>query len=157
MLHSPEYRRRYADFLKSDFPRVPITGDRSLFTALVDLGKDLCSLHLMESEASGQPAFPVVGDNRVAKVRYAPPTRHAPGRVFINGGQYFEGVAPQTWEFTIGGYRPAEKWLTDRKDRFLAFDDITHYRRICAALAETPRIMSRIDQQIESYGGWPLA
>ena len=157
VLHSPEYRHRYADFLKSDFPRVPLTSNRSLFTALVGLGESLASLHLMESEGDDQPAFPVVGDNRVAKVRFAPPTRHAPGRVFINGGQYFEGVTPETWAFTIGGYRPAEKWLKDRKNRVLTFDDITHYRRVCAALAETPRIMARIDQQIESHGGWPLA
>ena len=94
--------------------------------------------------------------NQVSKLRYAPPASSAPGRVFINRIQYFEGVTPETWAFTIGGYRPAEKWLKDRKDRVLAFDDITHYRRLCAALAETPRIMARIDDQIESHGDWPL-
>ena len=157
VLHSPEYRRRYADFLKSDFPRVPLTSNRALFTALVGLGQRLASLHLMEADGADQPAFPIAGNNQVSKLRYAPPASSAPGRVFINSGQYFEGVTPETWAFTIGGYRPAEKWLKDRKGRVLEFDDITHYRRVCAALAETPRIMSRIDQQIESYGGWPLA
>ena len=157
VLHSREYRRRYADFLKSDFPRVPLTSNRALFTALVGLGQRLASLHLMEADGADQPAFPIAGNNQVSKLRYAPPASSAPGRVFINSGQYFEGVTPETWAFTIGGYRPAEKWLKDRKGRVLEFDDITHYRRVCAALAETPRIMSRIDQQIESYGGWPLA
>ena len=156
MLHSPEYRRRYADFLKSDFPRVPLTANRSLFTALVRLGQSLASLHLMESEGDNLPAFPKVGDNRVDKVRYAPPNNGALGRVFINRDQYFEGVTPETWEFTIGGYRPAEKWLKDRRRRTLTYEDIAHYRRICAALAETPRIMAHIDQAIESHGGWPL-
>ena len=90
------------------------------------------------------------------KVRYAPPADDSQGRVFINRNQYFEGVTRETWEFSIGGYRPAEKWLKDRRRRTLSYDDITHYRRICAALAETPRIMTRIDAAIESHGGWPL-
>ena len=83
---------------------------------------------------------------------YAPPQK----RVWINGEQYFDGVAPDTWEFTIGGYQPAEKWLKDRKNRPLSYDDIAHYCRLCAALAETPRIMASIDETIEAYGGWPL-
>ena len=89
-------------------------------------------------------------------MRYAPPTSDNPGRVFINRDQYFEFVAPETWEFTIGGYRPAEKWLKDRRRKTLSYEDILHYRRICAVLAETPRLMARIDEAIESHGGWPL-
>ncbi len=157
VLHSPEYRRRYADFLKSDFPRIPLTGDRALFAALAGLGKRLAALHLMEAEGEAAPAFPCTGSNLVSKIRYAPPNGGLPGRVWINPEQYFEGVAPETWAFAIGGYRPAEKWLKDRKGRVLSFDDIARYRRICAALAETPRIMTRIDREIDARGGWPLA
>ena len=156
VLHSPKYRLRYAEFLKLDFPRVPLTSNLALFAALVEQGKRLTSLHLLESEAEAQPAYDVVGDNRVVKVRYAPPTDTALGRVHINSNQYFEGVTPETWEFTIGGYRPAEKWLKDRKGRILSIADIIHYRRTCAVLAETPRVMARIDEAIEAHGGWPL-
>ena len=156
VLHSPEYRRRYADFLKSDFARVPLTGDRSLFAALVDLGKRLTSLHLMESEGGAEPSFPMTGDNCVDNVRYRPPVNGSPGRVYINRDQYFDSVSPETWEFTIGGYRPAEKWLKDRRRRTLSYEDITHYRRICAALVETPRVMAQIDETIDTHGGWPL-
>ena len=152
VLHSPEYRRRYADFLKSDFPRVPTTNCGALFKSLAALGKRLTALHLMEADDGEAPVFPVSGDNRVEKVSYAPPQR----RVWINSEQYFDGVAPDTWEFTIGGYQPAEKWLKDRKNRPLSYDDIAHYCRLCAALAETPRIMASIDETIEAYGGWPL-
>ena len=157
VLHSPEYRRRYADFLKSDFPRIPLSDDLALFAALAGLGKRLASLHLMEAEGKDTPAFPCKGDNRISKIHYAPPTDVLPGRAWINSKQYFAGVAPETWDFAIGGYRPAEKWLKDRKGRVLSFDDITHYRRICAALAETPCIMARIDREIDARGGWPLA
>ena len=156
VLHSPEYRRRYGPFLKSDFPRIPITGDRALFAELTRLGRKLIALHLMESEGSDLPAFPVAGSNRVGKVRYAGPTATAAGRVWIGEGQYFEGVAPETWAFSVGGYRPAEKWLKDRKHRTLTFDDITHWRRLAAALAETRRQMAAIDEAIEAGGGWPL-
>ena len=157
VLHSPEYRRRYADYLKSDFPRVPLTGDRVLFAELIGLGRRLAALHLMEDEGEDTPTFPAAGSNRVDKVRYAPPGGDPAGRVWINDDQYFDGVSPDTWAFAVGGYRPAEKWLKDRKGRLLSFDDIAHYRRICAALAETPRIMARIDQAIDAHGGWPLA
>ena len=156
VLHSPEYRRRYADFLKSDFPRAPLTGDRALFAELVGLGRRLAALHLMEAEGEDAPAFPGKGDNRIDKARYAPPSGGVPGRVWINGGQCFEGVSPDVWAFDVGGYRPAEKWLKDRKGRLLSFDDIERYRRICAALAETPCVMARIDRAIDAHGGWPL-
>ena len=156
-LHSPEYRRRYADFLKSDFPRVPLTTSLPCFAALAGLGERLASLHLMESEGNDTPTFPVTGDSRVDEERYTLPNGDLPGRVYINSSQYFEGVAPEVWEFTIGGYQPAEKWLKDRRRRTLSYDDIVHYQRICAALAETPRLMARVDETIELHGGWPLS
>ena len=156
ILHSSGYRNRYADFLKSDFPRVPLTSNHSLFVALVELGDRLKSLHLMESEGTVVPAFPKVGNNRVDGVWYTPLHNGTSGQVFINRNQYFEGITPETWEFTIGGYRPAEKWLKDRKDRTLSYEDITHYRSMCAVLAETPKVMARVDEIIEAHGGWPL-
>ena len=111
----------------------------------------------MESDTDVAPSFLVAGHNRVDKVGYASPVADAPGRVFINKSQYFEGIAPETWAFTIGGYRPAEKWLKDRVHRILSYDDIAHYCRICAALAETPQVMARIDEVIESRSGWPVS
>lgn len=157
VFHSLEYRRRYADFLKSDFPRIPLTSNRTLFAKLVNLDQDLASLHLMETKGTDLPTFPSQGGDRVDKVRYVPPSsKMEQGRVWINSEQYFEGVESATWSFTIGGYRPAEKWLKDRKNRILSFDDVTHYCCICAALTETRRIMIRIDEVIENYCGWPL-
>ena len=158
ILHSPEYRRRYADFLKSDFPRVPLPGNRAVFSALIFPGARLVSLHLMETEDRGEgAAFHRTGSNQVDKVRYAPPSSGWPGRVWINREQYFESVDPEIWAFTIGGYRPAEKWLKDRKGRTLSEDDIDHYRKIVAALTDTRRLMTEIDEVIGKHGGWPGA
>ena len=157
VLHSPEYRRRYAHFLKADFPRIPLTGDRRLFAALAELGQRLASLHLIQTDGVNLPAFPRTGSNRMAGVRYAPPGPDRPGRVWINADQYFEGIEPDTRAFAIGGHCPAEKWLKDRKRRSLSFEDIVHYRRICGALDETRRLMADIDAAIQRHGGWPLA
>ena len=158
VLHSPEYRRRYADFLKSDFPRVPLPGNRDLFADIIHPGARLVSLHLMEADdTDARTTFPVSGSNKVDKVRYGPPDGRLPGRVWINSDQYFDGVDPDTFAFAIGGYRPAEKWLKDRKGRTLSEDDTAHYRKIIAALAETKGLMAEIDDIIEAHGGWPAA
>ena len=93
----------------------------------------------------------------MGQVRYAPPSSGLPGRVWINSGQYFESVEPGIWAFTIGGYRPAEKWLKDRKGRMLPDDEIDHYRKIVAALVETRLLMAEIDEGIGKHGGRPSA
>ena len=158
VLHSPEYRRRYADFLKSDFPRIPLPAHRAVFSALIIPGARLVSLHLMEADNRRiAPAFPRAGSNQVNQVRYAPPSSGLPGCVWINREQYFESVEPEIWASTIGGYRPAEKWLKDRKGRTLSEDDIDHYRKIVAALTNTRRLMAEIDEVIGKHGGWPGA
>ena len=158
ILHSPEYRQRYADLLKFDFPRMPLPGSRDLFTNLAQLGTSLVLLHLMETESTeARPSFPVPGINMVEKHRYTPPNTTHSGRVWINGDQYFDGVAPETYDIRIGYYKPAQKWLKDRKGRTLSPDDIEHYCRIISVLAETPRRMIEIDDAINAHGGWPSA
>ena len=67
------------------------------------------------------------------------------GKVWINETQYFDNVPEKAWNFYIGGYQPAQKWLKDRKERKLEFDDILHYQKIIVALTETDRIMKDID------------
>ncbi len=157
ILHSPAYRLRYADFLKSDFPYIPLPPDAALFRELAGIGDALLGAHLrMEAPAADRPAFPVAGSGSVTRVAYAAPAGNRPGRVWINQHQYFEGVPREVWDFAIGSYRPAEKWLKDRKDRTLSFNDVAHYQRICAVLAETPRLMARVDDIIDAHGGWPL-
>lgn len=156
LLHSSQYRRRYADFLRSDFPRIPVPTGHSQFAQLAQIGAQLTSLHLMTALGDDMPAFTIDGSREVGRVRYSEPSKDTPGRVWINPDQHFEGVSPQTWQLTIGGYQPAKKWLQDRKGRVLDFDDIQTYQRICAALAETPRITQQIDDIIEALGGWPI-
>ena len=158
VLSSPAYRDRYSEFLKTDFPRVPLTSDRKLFAALAEKGGELISLHLMESPKLSHfiTKYEQPGDHEVKKVRYAEPNPKAgikAGRVYINDTQYFEGIPQNVWELHIGGYQVCEKWLKDRKGRKLSSDDIDHYQKIVVALNETIRIMAEIDSIIP---GWPL-
>ena len=156
VFHSPAYRERYAEFLRADFPRLPLTGNFRVFCALAEIGAELVGLHARNEGAGRGPGFPVVGDNLVGAVHYQPPMGKEPGRVWINDRQYFEGVPEAVWNFPVGGYRPAERWLKDRKKRKLIFEDITTYARIVHALEQTRKLMGQIDEIIGQHGGWPL-
>ena len=156
VLHSPTYRQRYQDHLKADFPVLPLINSPSLFAHLVRLGQQLVALHLLQKQGRNMPTFPYPGHSDVENVSYTPPQDKHPGQVWINTKQCFHGVSPETWAFTIGGYAPAQKWLKDRKGRQLSCTDIHHYRRLCAALATTPRLMAAVDVTIATHGGWPL-
>lgn len=153
IFHSLTYRQRYAEFLKVDFPRVPLTSNDELFRALGEKGQTLVELHLMKSKKLNKviTKFPVSGDNAVTEVTY----KSAEQQVYINKIQYFEGIVPEVWLFKIGGYQVLDKWLKDRKKakRSLSFDDVLHYQRVVVALKETMQVMDEIDQLIPS---WPL-
>lgn len=141
VLHSPTYREKYKEFLKIDFPRVPYPKNQDTFWQLVKLGGQIRQIHLLESPVVEQyiTQYPADGDNMVDKPKY----EH--GKVYINKTQYFDNVPQVAWEFYIGGYQPAQKWLKDRKSRNLEFDDILHYQKIIVALYETHRLMKQID------------
>jgi len=152
VLHSPSYRESYKEFLKIDFPRVPYPKDQETFWQLVKLGGELRSLHLLESPKVEQfiTTYPQDGDNtitrKITKNDYETTDKQKQiGRVWINDTQYFDNVPQIAWEFYIGGYQPAQKWLKDRRGRQLNFDDILHYQKIIVALTETDRIMKEID------------
>lgn len=183
VLHSPNYRDKYKEFLKIDFPRVPFphhTGDagtagtgrdlsvrdlsvlrelsvqelsvrqkiQDTFWKLVKLGSEIREIHLLESSPNSRVGstekyitqYPIDGDNVVTKPKYQD------NNVYINDTQYFANVPEVAWNFYIGGYQPAQKWLKDRKDRELSYEDILHYQKIIVALTETDRIMREIDE-----------
>jgi predicted helicase len=142
VLHSPTYRANYKAFLKIDFPRVPYPKDAATFWDLVKLGGQLRAIHLLESAEVKQyiTQYPQSGDNLVTKIDYKD------GKVSINDTQYFDNVPSVAWNFFIGGYQPAQKWLKDRKGRTLMVEDILHYQQIIVALNETARIMGEIDK-----------
>jgi predicted helicase len=168
ILHSPIYRTRYAEQLKIDFPRLPLTSDKKLFAQLVTMGNELVNLHLLGEnhfdksktifDEPGKWSVKIGGvkpdklpDWQVTDVRYDEEEK----RVYVNKGQYFEGVEKEVWEFMIGSYQVCETWLKYRKkaERALSTDDLKHYMKIVVSLRETIRLMQEIDKAIPS---WPI-
>ncbi|NMM14113.1 MAG: N-6 DNA methylase [Rhodoferax sp.] len=165
VLHAPSYRSRYAGFLKSDFPRVPLSNQAlapvdtaqeatdfvAIWNALLPLGMQLIDLHLLKNVPSAlRVKFAMPGSNEVEKPRFEN------GRVWINATQYFDGVPADTWGFKVGGYAVCEKWLKDRKGRQLDFADIQHYGAVVAALTRTRELMQEIDA-VANGKLWPEA
>lgn len=161
VFHSPTYRTRYAEFLKIDFPRLPLTSSLDLFRSLAKLGGELVALHLMESPDLDKHITQWVGGKNpeVEKISYSDET------VWIDKAKSkgFQGVPENVWIFHIGGYQVCEKWLKDRgpkkgkPGRILSDEDINHYQKIVVAINETIRIMKEIDEVIDQHGGWPEA
>lgn len=154
VLHSPTYREKYKEFLKIDFPRVPYPKNKNTFWQLVNLGGELRQIHLLESPKVEQfiTIYPKDGNNkittRIVKTDWEiidNKGAYPLGRIYINETQYFDNIPLTAWEFYIGGYQPAQKWLKDRKGRTLTYDDIRHYQKIIVALFETDRVMREVD------------
>lgn len=143
VLHTPEYRSKYREFLKVDFPRIPYPKSAATFDKLVAFGGELRNAHLLKdkhSQFEKVAAFAVEGENVVEGVLFED------GRVFINSTQYFDKVPEDIFNFSIGGYQPAQKWLKDRKGRALANDDCDHYQSIILALIKTRDVMAELSK-----------
>ncbi len=153
VLHSPAYRDKYKEFLKIDFPRVPYPTDKKTFWKLVKIGSQIRQIHLLESPKVEKyiTTYPVDGDNTVTRRLTKNDweitnEKKQLGRIWINDEQYFDKIPVTAWNFYIGGYQPAQKWLKDHRGRELSFEDIQHYQKIIVALTETDRLMKEVDK-----------
>jgi len=164
VFHSPTYRSRYAEWLKIDFPRIPIASDKEVFKTLATHGAALVDLHLLRlpgSTGAGgaggtdiltNPAEQGITQHGVTTGAIEKISYHAQQqRLVIGNGIYFAGVEPETWAMQIGGYQPLHKWLKDRKGRTLSSTDTLHYMRIVIALRETRRLMAAIDAVVKEW------
>ena len=145
VLHSNKYRNKYKEFLKIDFPRIPYPKNADYFFKVAEFGKQLREIHLLESAIVNDfiTSYPIDGDNEVVKPEYKD------NKVYINKTQYFDNVPEIAWNFYIGGYQPAQKWLKDRKGGILSYEEILHYQKIIVALTKTYEIMQTLDNFVE--------
>jgi len=143
VLYSNIYRAKYAEFLKIDFPRIPLTKDYRPFSKMAEYGKRLVNLHLLKSTELNLPIakFQGRGDSKVERLRYDEEEK----RIYINQAQYFEGITKEVWQYQIGGYQVLNKWLKDRKRRTLSLEDIKHYCKVVTSLQKTIDIQEEID------------
>jgi predicted helicase len=148
VLHSPKYRETYKEFLKIDFPCVPYPKNKDEFWNLVPLGTELREFHLLEAKEleSFNLGISFIGDGEVIVEK---PVWSVNNRVYVNKGQYFDGIEREVFDFYIGGYQPAQKWLKDRKGRVLTSEDIIHYKKMCVAMKQTIEIMKEVDSVID--------
>jgi Type ISP C-terminal specificity domain/N-6 DNA Methylase len=143
VLHAPTYRARYAEFLRDDFPRVPLPESAGDFEALSGLGWALVQAHLLrELPRQGLAEYHGRGDHRVEAVRYAP----AEQAIAINKTQSFRPVPQAVWDFHIGGYQVLDKYLKSRRGRVLSLEEIDHVGAVADSLAFTIEQMARIDE-----------
>lgn len=144
VLYSNNYRTKYVEFLKTDFPRVPFVRDGDLFRKLAGFGQELVGLHLSKSNLLDKLTcrFEGKGNGRVEKQDYSANQK----RVNINNAQYFEGVELEAWEYHVGGYQVLEQWLKDRRKRILSIEDIKYYCRVVTALTKTIEMQREIEE-----------
>ena len=142
VLHSPTYRQKYLDFLKTDFPRIPFVDDRTAFETLSQLGWGLLQAHLLKSIPAALNVAVTGGDFKIEKPRYDPQGE----RLHINKQQYFRPVPADVWNFHIGGYQVLDKYLKSRKGRTLSLDEIENVQNIVNVLRFTIEQMERIDE-----------
>ncbi len=137
VLYSKNYRERYRDFLKTDFPRIPFA-DFGEFKRLSELGSELIALHTMKHPSINETTvkFPIAGENIVKQARYDSDNK----RIFINEEQYFEGIEESLWNYLIGGYQVLDRWLKYRIGRSLDNEDIIYFMKIAKAIEETIKI-----------------
>ncbi|MBI3193283.1 MAG: hypothetical protein HYZ34_02310 [Ignavibacteriae bacterium] len=144
ILYSNNYRNKYGEFLRTDFPRIPFTKNYKLFQELAEKGSELVELHLLKSKKLEKRIAKCegAGNMQVVKVSYDEKT----SRVYISPDNYVSGVSSEVWEYHIGGYQVAEKWLKDRKGRRLSAEETTVYASVITSIAETIKIQESLDE-----------
>jgi hypothetical protein len=159
VLHSPVYREKYLEFLKTDFPAIPMTKDKETFYKYALLGKKLIDLHLLQNMPSGagiKVSFTGdVGNNFVIK-KITPPTPTEDKLMLTtarNNVITFTGVSKEVYDFEIGSYKPIDKWLKYRiKDEvILGIEDLDHIKNMITAIKNTISVMGEIEWLGEDY------
>jgi predicted helicase len=143
VLYAPTYRSRYAEFLRSEYPRIPFPEGSDRFDALSELGWELVQAHLLRDDfpRAGLAQYHGKGDHTVEAIRYS----QVEQAVWINKEQCFKPVPEEVWNFHIVGYQVLDKYLKSRKGRKLTLDEIDHVAKVADSLAFTITQMKRID------------
>lgn len=142
ILNCRTYLQRYDVFIKRDFPRIPLPPNIGKMKKLASLGQKLIDLHLMHTSPSREPGYPIAGDNCVEFVDFKE------NRVYINKRQYFSDIPENVWDYKIGGYQIADKWLKDRKGKVLTFDDLQHYIAVIGLIENSLEVQQKIDLEV---------
>lgn len=140
ILYSPTYRENYKEDLKYDYPRIPFTKDKKIFDGLQILGGDLIDLHLLKKVPQSNAGYPNKGEHKISYSKYNEEEK----RLYINEKQYFENVKKEVYNYSIGGYKPIEKYIKARD--ILTLKDISHLIKVIAVIERTIYLQEEIDK-----------
>jgi predicted helicase len=150
LLHSPTYRAKYNEFLKTDFPHIDFRYD---IVKISKLGLELTQLHLLTHpifEERNKWGLQVEGkDFSVNFAKKADIFRD--NKIYLNPDTYIHGVDEATFKFMIGGYQVLDKWLSDRKNKILSVDELEHYMKIIVSLNQTIKKMNELKKLINLH------
>lgn len=140
ILYSPTYRENYKEDLKYDYPRIPFTKDKNIFDRLQKLGGELIDLHLLKKVPQSNAGYPNKGEHKISYSKY----NEVEKRLYINEKQYFENVKKEVYNYSIGGYKPIEKYIKARD--ILTLKDISHLIKVIAVIERTIYLQEEIDK-----------
>ncbi|MBF0282773.1 MAG: hypothetical protein HQM07_09440 [Zetaproteobacteria bacterium] len=126
LLHSPDYRERYADNLSKELPRIPCVKKSADFWAFSKAGRDLATLHLNYETVDMFPAK-VEGDDgklapeayRVLKMKYGKKKVDGKNVNDLSTIQYnsritVSGIPEEAYEYVVNG-KSAIDWVMERQ------------------------------------------
>ncbi|PDW44676.1 DNA methyltransferase [Helicobacter pylori] len=163
LLYSPNYRKRYEDFLKADYPKILFTNNKDLFRALSLLGIELIGLHVLNQESLNY-GFNKLKDANIGESYYKEshdrnpiikkPTYNEPEqRLYINHSAYFRGVSKEIYDYRIGGYGVLDKYLTSHKDEPCDFDHVNNIIKVIARTIEIQKTLGFLTSDLPHLKG----
>ncbi|GAA8750827.1 DNA methyltransferase [Helicobacter pylori] len=161
LLYSPNYRKRYEDFLKADYPKILFTEDKDLFRALSLLGIELIGLHVLNQESLNY-SFEKLKDATIGESCYKEAHERNPiikkpshneQRLYINHSAYFVGVSQEIYDYRIGGYCVLDKYLKSHKDESCDFDHVSNIIKVIARTIEIQKTLGFLTSDLPHLKG----
>ncbi|RVY74728.1 DNA methyltransferase [Helicobacter pylori] len=161
LLYSPNYRKRYEDFLKADYPKILFTNNKDLFRALSLLGIELIGLHVLNQESLNH-SFEKLKDATVGESYYKeahdriikkPSHNESEQRLYINHSAYFKGVSEEIYHYMIGGYGVLEKYLKSHKNEPCDFDHVSNIIKVIARTIEIQKTLGFLTSDLPHLKG----
>ncbi|WP_432631516.1 type ISP restriction/modification enzyme [Brachyspira sp.] len=146
VLFHKEYRKKYFDFLKIDFPKIPFVESKEDFLKFAKLGEELYNLHLGNSKIQKEVGEPMFEDNKnknetISKINYNENEK----KLFVNESLYFKNVDKEVWEYKIGGYQVLDKYLKSHKNENI---DYEHFENVIKILSVSIDIEAEISKLV---------
>lgn len=162
-MYSPNYRKRYEDFLKADYPKILFTNNKDLFRVLSLLGIELIGLHVLNQESLNY-SFEKLKDATIGESCYKEahernpiikkPLHNEPEkRLYINHSAYFKGVSKEIYHYMIGGYCVLDKYLKSHKNESCDFDRVSNIIKVIACTIEIQKTLGFLTSDLPNLKG----